>query len=198
VESFVIRPTTWPVLRFFSRSPLMRNTDRVEAAVAALAGLLVVIAAACAGVIGTMIHDAETQNYREQARTRHVMVVRAVADSKSADSADATAFAVHARWQVYGVDHTDILASRWAVKAGQPLQIWVDADGNRVDQPTPIVRAAMDALSVAVVGWLVVALAVAEVVAAVRAYLKRMRDAQWEREIRSLIDDDGGRTNHSQ
>jgi hypothetical protein len=182
----------------------MRNTDRVEAAVAALAVLLVVIAAACAGVIGTMIHDAETQNYREQARTRHVVVVRAVADSKSADSADAadaadaTAFAVHARWQVNGVDHTDILASRYAVKAGEPLQIWVDADGNRVDQPTPIARAAMDASSVAVVGWLVVALAAAEVVAVVRAHLKHMRDAQWEREIRSLIDDDGGRTNHSQ
>jgi hypothetical protein len=56
----------------------------------------------------------------------------------------------------------------------------------------------MDALSVAVVGWLVVALAVAQVVAAVRAHLKRMRDAQWEQEIRSLIEDNGGRTNHSQ
>jgi hypothetical protein len=40
MENFVIRPMTWPVLRFFSRSPLMRTTDRVEA-VAALAVLLV-------------------------------------------------------------------------------------------------------------------------------------------------------------
>jgi hypothetical protein len=69
MESFVIRPTTWPVLRLFSRNPLMRNSDRIEAAAAALAGLLIVIAAACAGVIGTMIHDTETQNYLEQART---------------------------------------------------------------------------------------------------------------------------------
>ena len=87
---------TWPVLRFFSRSPLMRTTDRVEAAVAALAVLLVVAAAACAGVIGTMIHDTETQNYREQARTRHDLVARAVDDSKSAGSAESAAFAVHA------------------------------------------------------------------------------------------------------
>ncbi len=76
MESFVIRPMTWPVLRFFSRSPLMRTTDRVEAAVAALA--------------------------------------------------------------------------------------------------------------------------IAQVVAAVRAHLRRVRDAQWELEIRSLVEDDGGRTNHSQ
>jgi hypothetical protein len=198
MENFLIRPMTWPVLRLFSRSPLMRTTDRVEAAVAALTVLLVVIAAACAGVIGTMIHDTETQNYREQARTRHVLVARAVDDSKSAGSAETTASAVPARWHVNGLDHTGVLATQYAVKAGGSLQIWVDDDGNRVDQPTPIARAAMDALSVAVVGWLVVALAVAQVVAAVRAHLKRMRDAQWEREIRSLVEDDGGRTNHSQ
>jgi len=79
-----------------------------------------------------------------------------------------------------GVDHTSVLATQYAVKAVGSLQIWVDDDGNRVDQPTPIARAAMEALSVAV-GWLVVAPAVAQVVAAVRSQLKRMRDAQWER-----------------
>jgi uncharacterized membrane protein YqjE len=198
MENFLIRPMTWPVLRFFSRSPLMRTTDRVEAAVAPLAVLLVVLAAACAGVIGTMIHDTEAQNYREQARTRHVLVARAVDDSKPAGSAETTAFGVHVRWHVDGVDQTGVLATQYAVKAGGSLQIWVDDDGNRVDQPTPIARAATDALSAAVVGWSVVALVVAQVVAAVRAHLKHMRDSQWEREIRSLVEDDGGRTNHSQ
>jgi hypothetical protein len=56
----------------------------------------------------------------------------------------------------------------------------------------------MDAMTVAVVGWLIVALAAALVVAAVRARASRMRDAQWENDIRCLIDDDGGRTNTSQ
>src|SRR5271167_5135655 len=111
---------TWPVLRFFSRSPLIRTTDRVEAAVAALAVLLVVIAAAGAGVIGTMIHDTETQNYLEQARTRHALVARAVDDSTPAGSADPTAATVHARWQLNGIDHADVIASRYAVKAGEP------------------------------------------------------------------------------
>jgi hypothetical protein len=128
MENFLIRPMTWPVLRFFSRSPLMRTTDRVEAAVAPLAVLLVVIAAACAGVIGTMIHDTEAQNYREQARTRHVLVARAVDDSKPAGSAETTAFGVHVRWHVDGVDQTGVLATQYAVKAGGSLQIWVDDD----------------------------------------------------------------------
>jgi hypothetical protein len=198
VEGFVIRPMTWPVLRLFSRNPLMRTGDRIEAAAAALAGLLIVIAAACAGVIGTMIHDTETQNYLEQARTRHAVVARAVDDSKPAAPAETTASTVHARWQVNGINHADVLGWDYAVKAGDPLQIWVDGDGRRVDHPTPVARAAADAFTVAVVGWSIVALAAAQVVATVRAHVNRMRDAQWEREIRCLVDDDGGHTNRSQ
>jgi predicted oxidoreductase len=38
---------------------------------------------------------------------------------------------------VNGVDHTGVLATQYAVKAVGPLQIWIDDDGNRVDQPTP-------------------------------------------------------------
>lgn len=197
MESFVIRPMTWPVLRLFSRNPLMRTSDRIEAAVVTLAGLLVVVAAACAGVIGTMIHDAEAQNYLEQAQTRHAVVAIAVDDSKPAVSSETTASRVYARWQANGIVHADILGWDYAVKAGEPLQIWVDADGNRVDRPTPVERAAADALTAAIVGWLIVALAAAQVVCAVRAHANRMRDAQWEREIRYLVDDDGGRTNRS-
>ena len=87
---------------------------------------------------------------------------------------------------------------QYAVKAGEPLQVWVDADGNPVDQPTPIARADMDAWVAALVGWLIVAVATAHVVAVVRDHVKRMRDAQWEREIRSLVEGDGGRANRSQ
>jgi hypothetical protein len=198
MESFVIRPTTWPVLRLFSRNPLIRASDRVEAAVAALAVLLVAIAAACAGVIGTIIHDAETQNYLEQARTRHVLMAEAVDDSTPAGSAESTASTVHARWQVNGINHADVIASQDAVKAGETLQIWVDDAGNLVDQPTPVTRADMDAWTAALMGWLIVTVAVAHVVAVVHAHVKRMQNAQWDREIRSLVEDDGGRTNSSQ
>jgi hypothetical protein len=106
------------------------------------------------------------------------VVAKAVDDSKPAASPETTTSTVHARWQVNGVDHADVLGWDYAVKAGEPLQIWFDSDGNRVDQPTPIARADVDALSVAIVGWLIVALAAARVVASVRAHVNRMRDAQ--------------------
>ena len=70
MESFVIRPMTWPVLRLFSRNPLIRSCDRIETAVVTLAVSLVVIAAACAGVIGTMIHRHPVTACRGMARWR--------------------------------------------------------------------------------------------------------------------------------
>jgi hypothetical protein len=198
MESFVFRPMTWPVLRLFSRNPLIRTTDRIETAVIMLAVLLVVIAAACAGILGTVIHDTEAQNYRQQAQMRHSVVATAVDDSKPATSSETTASTVYARWQVNGINHSDVLGWDYAVKAGEPLPIWVDADGNRVDRPTPVERAVADALTAAVVGWLIVVLAAAQVVCAVRAHANRMRDTQWDRDIRCLVDEDGGRTNRSQ
>ena len=69
MQSFVIRPMTWPVLRLFSRNPLVRVSDRIETAVVTLAVLFVVIATACAGVAGTMIHDSQAQKYLEQQQT---------------------------------------------------------------------------------------------------------------------------------
>jgi hypothetical protein len=198
MQSFVIRPMTWPVLRIFSRNPLVRTSDRIDAAVATLAVVVVIIAAAFAGVLGTIIHDNQTQKYLQQAQTRHAIVAKAIDDTDSAAAPETTAFTVHAQWQFNGVIHTDLIGWGDAVKAGEPLHIWVDDRGTRAERPSPIARAAVDALSAAVIGWLIVVAAAAQVVLAVRAHATRMRNTQWERDIRCLIDDEGGRTNHSQ
>jgi hypothetical protein len=198
MQSFVIRPMTWPGLRLFSRNPLVRASDRIETAVIALALLLVVVATALAGVVGTAVYDARAQIYREEAQMRQAVVATAVDDSKPVASPETTAFSVPAEWQANGKENTGLLDWKSSVKAGDALQIWVDDHGNRVDRPRPVGRATMDALSAAVVGWLIVVAAAAQVVVIVRAHAMRMRDAQWERDIRCLIDDDGGRTNRSQ
>ncbi|MBV8179737.1 MAG: hypothetical protein JOY55_13115 [Mycobacterium sp.] len=198
MESFVVRPMTWPGLRLFSRNPLVRASDRIESAVIAFVLLFVIIATAGAGVFGTAVYDAKAQTYREQAQTRHAVVATAVADSESAVSPETRAFTVQARWRLSGIDHADLLGWNSSVKVGDQLQIWVDDRGNRVEQPSPVERAAVDALSVAAIGWLIVVAAAAQVALVVRAHTIRMRDAQWERDIRCLVDEDGGRTNRPQ
>ncbi len=188
MQSFVIRPMTWPVLRLFSRNRLIRVSDRIETGVVTLAVLFVVVAAAGAGAMGTMIHDGQAQKYREQAQTRHTVVARAVDDSQPTVSPETATFAVHARWTANGVDHTDLLGWNRVVKAGDPLEIWVDDHGRLAAAPRPVARAVVDAVSAALIGWMVAILAAAEAVGAVRAHLRRTRDDQWDRDIRSLVD----------
>ena len=184
-------------VRIFSRNPLIRISDRIETAVAALAVLLVVIAGASAVVIGIMIHNTGIQNYLAQNRTRHLVVARAVDDSNPALSPNPTAATLHARWQFNGIDHADAVVWDHALKADEPLQIWVDDNGNRVDQPTPIAAADMNAVTVAIAEWLIVASAAALMAGVVGAHANRMRDAQWEQDIRGLVDDGGGRNSTS-
>jgi hypothetical protein len=198
MHNTVIRPRTLPVHRLFSRNPLLRASDRIETAAVTLAALLIVAAAVCAGVLGTLIYGAEAQNYREQAQTRHPVVANAVGDSKRAVPPETAAFAVDAQWQANGINHVGVIDWDDAVKAGDRLQIWVDANGNPVARPTPPGLAAAEAVTAAVVACLIMVLVAAPVVAAVHAHASHMRETQQERDIRGLVDDDGGRTNTSQ
>jgi hypothetical protein len=198
MQNFEIRPMTRRAFRIFSSNPLIRTSDRIESAALVLAVLVLIIAGACAGVLGLMVHDTETQNYLAQARTRHAVVATAVDDSEPAISPKPTASTLHARWQLNGISRIDAVVWDHAVKAGEPLQIWVDDNGNRVDQPTPLAVADMDAVTVAFAVWLIVAFAAGLVVAAAGTHAAYLRDAQWEQDIRCLVGDDGGRTNTSQ
>ena len=98
---------------------------------------------------------------------------------------------MNARWQVDGTEHTGSLTMDHAVKTGDPLMIWVDRDGDRVDAPTPTSQAGVDAVGVAYAAWQAVVLAAAGLVCWGRSRLDRRRDSAWERDIRCLIDDGG-------
>ena len=186
----------WWVLRALGRNPLVRGIDRLELFFVVLGVFVVLVAAACAGALGTAVHDARSRVYITQAQTRHTVTANAIDDSTIVLGADDnTATTVSARWQANGTEHTDSFTVAKAVKTGDPLKIWVDRNGNRVDAPTPTSQAGRDAVGVAYVAWQTVALAAAGLICWGRLRLDRRRDYAWEREIRCLIDDDGGRTN---
>jgi hypothetical protein len=198
MDNKAIRPRPLPVLRLFSRNPLIRARSRMETAVVALAVSVVVVAAACAAVLGTMIYHAEMQNYRDQVQTRHEVVATAVDDSKAPVSPDTSTFSVDARWEANGTTHTGAVGSDDAVKAGDRLQIWIDADGNPVARPAPPELAGPEAVIAAVAAWFIMVLAATPVLALVRANARDKREAQWDEDIRSLVEDGGGRTNTPQ
>ncbi|OBK36782.1 hypothetical protein A5658_05280 [Mycobacterium sp. 1245111.1] len=173
----------------------MRASDRIEAAIVPLAALLVIVAVACAGVLGTFVYGAEKQQYLEEAAARHTVVATALDDSIPGvrpTSADST---VLARWRTNGVDRVESVGSDYPIKATDSVSIWVDAQGNKVDAPTPVTQAARTAVDIAFLAWWVTVLAVIQAVGMLRARITRSRDMQWERDIRDLVDGENGRTN---
>jgi hypothetical protein len=185
----------WWVLRACGRNPLVRGVDRLELLIIALGIMGVVVAAACAGALGTAVHDARSRVYIAQAQTRHTAIARAIDDSTIVVGVDDyTATMVNARWQADGAEHTGRFTVAGAVKTGDPLRIWIDGGGNPVDAPTPRSQAGLDAIGVAYAVWQMVTLAGAGLVWWGRSRLERRRDSAWERDIRCLVDDDDGRT----
>src|SRR5258705_10554580 len=136
----------WWVLRACGRNPLVRRIDRLELLLVALGILVVVLAAAFAGALGTAVHDARSRVYIAQAQTRHTVTARAIDDSTivlGVDDNTATT-RVNARWQVNGSEHTGSFKWDHAAKTGAPLTICVDRNGDRADAPTPISRVDAD------------------------------------------------------
>jgi hypothetical protein len=173
----------------------VRASDRLELLIVALGILVVVVAAACAGAFGTAVHDARSRVYVEQAHSRHTVVAEAIDDSTVAVGVhDNMTTRVNVRWQVNGIEHLDTVDPERTVKTGDLIRIWVDRDGYHADAPTPTSQAGVDAVLVAYGAWQTVALAAACLIRWARSRLDRRRDSAWERDIRCLIRDNGGRT----
>src|SRR3954453_14649250 len=132
----------WRGLRASGRNPLGRVIARVELFIVALGILVALVSVACAGALGTAVHDARSRVYIAQAQTRHTLTATATKDSAIVlRSDDSTATRVNARWQVDGTEHAGTFNWDHAVKVGDPLTIWVDSNGDRVDPPTPTSQA---------------------------------------------------------
>jgi hypothetical protein len=96
----------------------VRRIDRLELLIVALGILVVLVAAACAGALGTAVHDARSRAYFAQAQTRHTVIARAIEEGTIVHLVDDnTATRVNARWQVDGTEHTGNVTVDGTVKA---------------------------------------------------------------------------------
>src|SRR5882757_10840644 len=161
----------WWVLRACGRNPLVRGIDRLELVIVVVGILVALAAAACAGALGTAVHDARSRVYIEEAHTRHTVTARATEESTIVFRFDDDMVTrLNARWRVDGIEHAGSFEWDHAVKTGDPLKIWVDRDGHHVDPPTPTSRAGMEAVGVAYAAWQTVAFAVAGLIWWVRSH----------------------------
>ena len=202
METFTLSLGRCWIIRAVGRNPLVRTSDRVEALILMLVFATALVVTPFSAAIGTAVHDTHARAYADQSRDRHPVTV-VVTDKPSATVIeDAIAMSEQARvvvrapvrWRVDGVDHTEKLKVDHEAKVGDRVDIWVDGSGGRVAAPTPTSQAEIDALVVGSASWLGLMAGVAGLSALVRAGLTRRRDIGWDRELRMLVDNGGGRT----
>ncbi len=168
----------WP-LRLFTRNPLVRRSDRLEAVAILIATLSCLAAVAFAGAVGTAVYDSHRHRYANEAQTRHRVTAVVV---------DNGAGSVRAAWRADGADHTGRL--HWAdpVSMGDRIEIWLNQNGDEVTAPTPTWRAGADAV---IVGYTLlggVVITAVSLLTFVFERLARVRDVQWDQAIDRLAD----------
>ncbi len=192
--TFRLRLPCRTILRVFSRNPLVRGTDRLEAVVMLLAVTVSLLTIPFAAAAGTAVHDSRSHVYAHQAQTHHpatatVIDHEGVIDSNTtATSAPPrTKITVPARWVVNGIERSGEVNAKPGTKSGDRVGIWVDSAGQLVDEPAPPARAIADAALAALGLWLSVAAVAGALLALTRAILIRVRNASWQHDIDSLF-----------
>jgi len=193
VDTFTLGLGRCWIIRALGRNPLARFSDRVEAVVLMLVFATALVVTPVAGAIGTAVYEAHARLYAEEAQTRHIVAAAAIEDSTVIVQRYAEAFRAQARWHANGVEHFGSLDMAYKTKAGDQLDVWVDASGDQVAAPTPTWRAGVDAMFDAAGAWLIAMAGVAGLSMFVRSWLTRRRYSGWEREWETLVSDDGGR-----
>ena len=119
VQTFSLDPRRWPVGFLFSRSPLVRRSDRLEVLAIAFALAISLLALPIVATIATDVHQAHRGIYAEQSRSRHRAWVPTQGSTNVAPLSG----------------HPAEEARRWvrnATPQGSPVEQWVDDAGNWV------------------------------------------------------------------
>ena len=195
MQTFTLGLGVW-FQRLVARNPLVRSSDRVENIAVLLIVALTVLAIPVAGAAGTALHDDLARQFAAQRSERTELRATAVSDSTSVSQASGTSFRTQIQWQFAGTTHTDSVRTA-DLHAGDPVNIWVDRDGQRVPAPLTDDEAVSQAVVAALTGWLAVAGTGAGAWALLRHRLDRARYAEWDRALDDLAGNDDGRTNRA-
>jgi len=154
METFTLSFSRCWCVRAFGRNPLVRFSDRVEAAILVLVFATALFATPVAGAIGTAVYGTRAQLYAEQVKMRHTVAATTIVDSTLIVDQNAQVFPTEVGWRANDVEHVGSVDLAHAVEAGDQVDVWVDASGARVPAPTPTWRAGIDATFCGVAAWL--------------------------------------------
>lgn len=181
----------WRCLR--GRNPLVRVSDRVEAATGLLVIVVALLAAPVAGAMGTAAHDSLVHRYAADRAARQQVAATVTADSTLAPLAYEEPFLTPVRWEFARAVHTAEVRT-YHMKAGEHVTIWIDTKGDRIAKPLTDDNAATQAVVTGFGLWFAAVGVASAIWTVLRLRLNRSRSAAWDRALDDLADN-GGRTN---
>jgi hypothetical protein len=191
MQTFTLSLGSW-LRRLSARNPMVRKSDRLEAAALLIVIAVTLFAAPVAGAVGTGTHDNLKHAFAVDRINSREVEAMATRDSEWSPRSYEKPFVTPVRWHFQGAVHTDEVQTDY-MKAGNRLTIWIDAIGNRRTQPLTDRDAATEAVLTAVGLWFAAVVVAIGSWAVLRMWLDRSRHAAWDRELHDLID--GGRRN---
>ncbi|MEW5808773.1 MAG: hypothetical protein AB1925_04900 [Actinomycetota bacterium] len=183
------------IRRLLMHHPLVRSSDRVEAASLLLIVVVALFSVPLVGAVGTAVHDSLSHTFAAQRAERQQVEATVTGDSRVTAQAYDNPYLSPIQWQFNGITHTDEVRTA-KMNAGDHLTIWVDSTGERRAAPLSDRDAAVQAVIAAVSLWFTVVGVAVGGWAIVRMRLDRGRYAEWDRDLRGLADNDG-RTNNN-
>lgn len=172
-------------------NPLVRRTDRIEAAAETCACVIAVAALALSAAMGTAIYDAGRHSYIREAQSRHPIEAVVTQANRVPTGRLGSATLVVAQWDFEGVEHRGALYHGSATNTGDRFQIWVDDSGHSVPAPTSPVVVVAGATAIVMALWGLLTGILGAVVGLIRRQFVRLRYAQWDSELEILTVRDG-------
>lgn len=174
----------WP-----RRNDLMRRVDWIEAALLVATVIVGLILLPVALVIGSETYAAQSSLVDEQARTRHEAVAVLLADAQKVtvsiggEVASNSTVPVRAQWQAPdGETRVGLVTATAGTPTGTKVRIWLDPNGNPVDQPLTSADATASAVTLALVSWVSAVGLLVGLFCIAHAGLNRSRSLAWQRE----------------
>ncbi len=195
---------TWsPFTRFwlrtfmcFSRSPLVRRSDRLEASARLMALIVALLLIAPAAAFGTSVYDEQKQTVARQSAEWHTVAATAVDNSVVVSRVGAAGFRTHVRWRAGGADHNAWFVGTQNLRLGDQTSVWVNHRGEYVGPPQSREQVSAAAFGAAAMLWLGVTGSLYLAVLALRWWLDHKRYGRWATEWRELDRDGRGRQDH--
>jgi hypothetical protein len=180
----------------FSRSPLVRRSDRLEASVRLLALILALLLIAPAAAFGTSVYDEQKQTAARQSAEWHTVDATAVDNSVVVSRFGAAGYRTHVRWRAGGADHNAWFVGPQNLRVGDQTSVWVNRRGEYVGPPQTRDQVSAASFGAAALLWLGLTGSLYIVVETLRLWLDHKRYGRWAAEWRALDRDGKGRQDH--